>query len=72
MPPPSVAAAAKRRCGLRVRTHRRYACLVTWDEGAETARRACGRPRARPIGPASVARRIARAAIVTCAARIAL
>lgn len=72
MPPPSVAAAAKRRSSLRDRRRRGLACLVTWDDGAEPAWRISGRPRAIPDGSARDAWCItARAAIVTCTARIA-
>ena len=72
MPPPSVAAAAKRRSCLRDRRRRGLACLATWDDGAEPARRISGRPRAIPDGSARDAWCItARAAIVTCTARIA-
>ena len=72
MPPPSVAAAAKRRSCLRDRRRRGLACLATWDDGAEPASRISGRPRAIPDGPARDAWCItARAAIVTCTARIA-
>jgi len=72
VPPPSVAAAAKRRSCLRDRRRRGLACLATWDDGAEPARRISGRPRAIPDGSARDAWCItARAAIVTCTARIA-
>lgn len=72
MPPPSVAAAAKRRSCLRDRGRRGLACLATWDDGAEPASRISGRPRAIPDGSARDAWCItARAAIVTCTARIA-
>lgn len=72
MPPPSVAAAAKRRSCLRDRRRRGLACLATWDDGAEPARRISGRPHAIPVGSARDAWCItARAAIVTCTARIA-